>query len=75
MKLAGVFQGMVKHREAWCAVVHGVGKRHNLATEQQSGVLGFPGGTSGKELTCQCWRHKRHRFDPWVWKILWRKAW
>ena len=26
MKLAGVFQGMVKHREAWCAAVHGVAK-------------------------------------------------
>ena len=23
---------------------------------------GFPGGTSGKELTCR--RHKRHGFDP-----------
>ena len=20
-------------------------------------------------------RHKRHRFDPWVGKILWRRAW
>ena len=24
-------------------------------------VRGFPGGTSGKECACQCWRHKRHR--------------
>ena len=30
---------------------------------------GFPGGTSGKELACQCRRHKRHAFDPWVRKI------
>ena len=37
--------------------------------------LGFPGGTSGKESTCQCRRHKRHGFDPWVRKIPWRKAW
>ena len=35
---------------------------------------GFPGGTSGKEPTCQCRRHKRSRFDPWVRKI-WRRAW
>ena len=28
--------------------------------------LGFPSGTSGKEPACQCRRHKRHRFDPWV---------
>ena len=38
-------------------------------------VLGFPGGDSGKEPTCQCRRHKRHGFDPWVGKIPWRRAW
>ena len=26
--------------------------------------LGFPGGTSGKESTCQCRRCQRHGFDP-----------
>ena len=31
--------------------------------------LGFPGGTSGKECTCQFRRHKRSGFDPWVRKI------
>ena len=36
---------------------------------------GFPGGNNGKELTCQCRRCKRHRFDPWVRKIPWRRAW
>ena len=36
--------------------------------------MNFPGGASGKELTCQCRRHKRHRFDPWVGKIPWRRA-
>ena len=34
-----------------------------------------PGGTTGKEPTCQCWRHKRCRFDPWIGKIPWRKPW
>ena len=51
-------------------------------------ILGFPGGTSGKEPMCQRWRHKRHGFDPWlgrilVWRILvcipsilvWRTLW
>ena len=32
--------------------------------------MGFPGGTSGKEPICQC---RRHRFDPWVGKILWSR--
>ena len=27
-------------------------------------ILGFPGGASGKEPTCQCKRHKRHGFNP-----------
>ena len=31
--------------------------------------MGFPGGTSGKESTCQCRRHKRCGFDPWFKKI------
>ena len=37
--------------------------------------LGFPGGASGKEPACQCRRHKRHRFNPWVRKSPWRRAW
>ena len=36
---------------------------------------GFLGGASGKEPTCQCRKHKRHGFDPWVRKIPWRRAW
>ena len=37
-------------------------------------ISGFPGGASGKEPACRCRRHKRHRFDPWVGKIPWRRA-
>jgi len=37
--------------------------------------MGFPGGTSGKEPTCQCRRYKRCKFDPWVRKIPWRRPW
>ena len=40
-----------------------------------SGFQGFPGGTSGKELACQCRRHKRGGFNPWVGKSPWRRAW
>ena len=39
------------------------------------GFLVFPGGAHGKESICQCRRHKRHRFDPWVGKIPWRRVW
>ena len=32
-------------------------------------LLGFPGGTSGKEPSCPCRRHKSHGFTPRVRKI------
>ena len=32
-------QETVKDREAWCAAVHGVAVRHDLATEQQQQKL------------------------------------
>ena len=38
-------------------------------------LLDFPGGSSGKELAYQCRRPKSHRFDPWMGKIPWRRAW
>ena len=38
-------------------------------------LCGFPGSASGKEHACQCRRHKKHGFDPWVRKIPWRRAW
>ena len=35
-------------------------------------MRGRPRWCSGKESVCQCRRHKRCEFDPWVGKILWR---
>ena len=37
--------------------------------------IGFPGGTSCKEPTSLCRRHKKCGFDPWVGKISWRRSW
>ena len=36
---------------------------------------GFSGGAGGKEPTCQCRRHERLGFRPWVRKIPWRREW
>ena len=36
--------------------------------------IGSPCVTTNKEPTCQCRRHKRHGFKPWVRKIPWRRA-
>ena len=35
----------------------------------------LPRWCSRKESACQCKRHKRYGFDPWVGKIPWRKKW
>ena len=37
--------------------------------------MDIPGGSSGKESTCQCRRHKRHRFSSWGGKIPRRREW
>jgi len=37
-------------------------------------ILGFSPGASGKEPTCQQSRCKRHRFNPWIENILWKRA-
>ena len=37
--------------------------------------INFPDGASDKELTCQCRKHKRSRFNPWVGKIPWGRKW
>ena len=34
----------------------------------------YPGDSVVKESTCQCRRHRRLRFDPWIRKIPWRMA-
>ena len=38
-------------------------------------IMGFPGGASGKESTCQCNRCKRLGIDPWIGKIPWSRKW
>ena len=35
----------------------------------------LPRWHSGKEFACQCRRHGRCGFDPWVGKISWRRKW
>ena len=77
-------------RGAWWVTVHGVAKTWIQLSDYTFTFrkpipqpcsfiyilsIGFPGGTSGKELTSQCRRRKRHGFDPWVRKIPWRRAW
>ena len=40
-----------------------------------SWVLRLSGQLGGKESFCQCWRHKRWGFSPWVRRTPWRRKW
>ena len=40
-----------------------------MLSKQLNKLMGFPGGSTGKEPTCQCRRWKRRRFDPWAGRI------
>ena len=35
----------------------------------------LPRGGDSEEPACQCRRHQRCMFDPWVRKIFWRRQW
>ena len=50
---------------------------HDLTSEYAVGqiVLHLPRWSSGKEATCQCRRHRRCKFYPWVRKIPWSRKW
>ena len=58
----------------WCLAITQSSQEFTFNIVHAMG-LGFPVGTSGEEPTCQCRRCKRRRFDPWVGKIPWRRAW
>ena len=60
---------------AWGAAIYGVAQSRTRLKRlsSSSGILyGLPWWLSGKESVCQC---RRPRFDLWVGKILWRRAW
>ena len=52
-----------------------VGRTKNAPKIQFTYMWNFLGGASGKGPACQCRRHDRWGFDPWVRKIPWRRTW
>ena len=56
-----------------------VGSQKSLSRQDEnmssSQGVGFPGGTSGKEPSCQSRGCKRCRFNPWIGKIPWKRKW
>ena len=57
----------------WPGEFHGL---QSVALKESANVEdGPPRGLTGKEPISQCRRRKRHRLDPWVEKIPWRRKW
>ena len=64
-------------------VLQSMGSQSDMTVTQLTelkGKKGFPRWhkwlkKKKKKPACQCRRHKRCGFDPWVRKILWRRAW
>ena len=68
----------MKDRGAWGAAalgLHRVGHDWEHGQQKQQTLNRLPWWFSSQESTCQCRRHRRCRFDPWVWKIPWRGKW
>ena len=62
----------------WPCMLYNIRNRLSFNLRELEVIIlhaGFPGSASGKEPACQCRRHKRHEFNPWVGKIPWRRAW
>ena len=54
---------------SWWAAIYGVAQSQTRLKQLRSS------NSSGKESACQCRRHKRCGFSPWVGKIPWWRAW
>ena len=77
MSLSNLWE-LVMDREVWYAAVHGVTKSQTRLSDltklncvfkksiRQN--LSFPGGTNGKETTCQCSRHMRCGLESLGWE-------
>ena len=68
--------GSPMNRRACMAINHGVSRVGNNIVTKPLPLLAtnkLPRWHSGKESACQCRRHKRQWFDPWIRKIPWSR--
>ena len=63
---------LVMGREAWSAAVPRVAKSQTWLSDWTEGLSRWH---SGKESACQCRRHRRWGFEPWVKKVPRRNKW
>ena len=72
--LRGVIEGtslVVQWLELCAPNAEGLGLIPGQGTRSHMLQLRVPGGTNGKEPTCQCRRPERHGSDPWLGNIPW----
>ena len=60
------------NRGFWQVTVHGVAESDTVERLSHSHI---PGSSSSKEPICQCRRHKKLEFNPWVRNIPWKRKW
>ena len=65
----GSFWGQPKH---WLINGHPMPQLGEFGGVSPTSEIGLPRWCSSKECPCQC---RRHRVDPWVGKIPWRRKW
>ena len=61
-----------KSSDQWIETLATFNRDSNMFNKQH---MGLPRWHSGKESACQSRRCRRHRFNPWVGKITWRRKW
>ena len=70
---------LVMDRKAWRAAIHGVTKSRTRLSDWTEvnwfTFAGFPGGSVGKESTCNAGNAGDLSLTPWVGKVPWRREW
>ena len=85
-RLSCIFQAIMQHsctkgaESVWQATGHKSESKRNRSKRESDLFFPvtktrFPSGAVVKNLPAKCRRHRRHGFNPGVWKIPWRRKW
>ena len=78
MSLMGMLRGMIRNQVGKVLLGRNCKRPCISRIRSMNNILNSltgPGGTSGKEPTCQCKRFKRCGYDCWVGKMAWSRKW